>query len=83
MTALELKKRFIKSKELHKVGVSGHLSSCVVNGRDSFYHIHDDEQIPENVGLSFFIEKPYQDHWRDEILFDEDSTDRGVPITLA
>jgi len=64
MTALELKRMFIKSKELNKVGVSGHLTSCVEGGKDYNYHIHDDEVIPENVGLSFFI---HQDHWRDEI----------------
>lgn len=67
MTALELKKRFIKSKELHKVGIMGHLTPMVKGGKDYYYHIHDDEVIPHNVGLSFFVHVPYRDHWRDEI----------------
>ena len=70
MKALELKAKFLKKSQLHKVSVIGHLSTVAVGGKDTWYHIHDDEEIPHNVGISFRIRKLYQDHWRDEVKVD-------------
>ncbi len=70
MTALELKAKFLRKSQLHKVSVIGHLSAIVVDGKDSWYHIHDDKEIPHNAGISFHIRQQYQGHWRDEVKVD-------------
>lgn len=67
MKALELKERYIKAKQRNKVAVVGHLSPVVQGGKDHFYHIHDDEEISHNVGVSFHIYGQHQDHWRDNV----------------
>jgi hypothetical protein len=48
--AKELKAKILKKgyQELH---IIGHLESIVKNQPDLYYHIHDDEQIPLNVGV--------------------------------
>ena len=51
MTALELKKKYLRKPQIDKVHVIGFLESCVEGQPDSYFHIHSDEQIPENVGL--------------------------------
>jgi len=65
MLASELLEQYIKAKQRHKVAVVGHLTAVVKDGQDCYCHIHENEQIPENVGLSFHIYEQYQDHWRD------------------
>ena len=50
-TARELKDRLIKRKFVNDVMVIGHLSACVEGECDTYHHIHDDEQIPVNIGI--------------------------------
>ena len=52
MTAGELKEKVLKKRYRTDVHVIGHLESCVEGQPDSWYHIHSDEQIPVNVGVS-------------------------------
>lgn len=65
MLASELKKQYFKKDKAKEVFVVGHLTSCVKDGKDLHYHIHNDEEIPHNVGVSFAVWPQYQDHWRD------------------
>ena len=80
MTAKEFKEKYLKEEEVDKFSVIGHLSSVVKGQRDSWYHIHDDEQIPENVGISLHMRSEYLDHWRDEVSLDEPALHQDVGV---
>lgn len=51
MKAGELKERVIKKAFRDKVHVIGKLEAVIQNGKDNYFHVHDDEQIPANVGV--------------------------------
>lgn len=55
MKAGELKEKIVKGKYRNHISVVAHLEACAVGQCDSWYHIHDDEQIPVNVGVSLKI----------------------------
>jgi hypothetical protein len=78
MTALEFKTQYVKPEEVDKFSVIGHLSSVVAGQRDSWYHIHDNEQIPDNVGISLHLRSEYLDHWRDEVGLDEPALHQNI-----
>jgi hypothetical protein len=65
MLASELKGKYLKKSAREKVAVVGHLSAVTEGKNDLRYHIHDNEEIPANVGVSFHIYPQYADQWRD------------------
>ena len=56
ITAGDLKKRVFKKKYVDSFHVIGHISAVTADGKDSWYHIHSDEQVPVNVGISFCVQ---------------------------
>ena len=58
MTAGELKNKIVKKKYRDKLVVIGKLDAVVKDGSDHYYHIHNDEQIPYNVGVLLSVRRP-------------------------
>lgn len=57
MTAIELKRQYLKASKVKVISVIGKLDAVVKDGCDHYYHIHDDEQIPQNVHVLLRIKQ--------------------------